>query len=174
MMNACNITAWMSTHKKKLGVHCTIVASFMLYAFIFQGLPLAKPLAIEGEARLCNIRLPEETNDIGYGFEQFAVGTYALETEGWAFVEGGSGESNAVYLVLRSDKHTYVFDTETIVRSDLTSGFTAVIQTRKIETGEYVVGFCIKENGAEALEYTDRILVKPANAVEIASVAPSR
>ena len=163
-----SILRWMRIHKMEVAAHCTIVSSFALYALLSQG---SGTSAIQGEARLHNIPLPEQTTDIICGFDRFAVGTCTIDTEGWAFLDNESTRSNPVYVVLHSLDNTYVFDALPIAREDLSAGFTAVIPTRKIADGDYAVGIYLETNETGALEYTDQIFVKSADTIETTSTA---
>jgi hypothetical protein len=173
---------WLRSHKNKIVVHCLIISSFLLYAFFVEGSLFHKLSAVENEASLCRIELPSETDNITYNLDQFPADTYAMEPEGWAFIEGESSEDSVAYLVLRSEKDTYVFETESRLRQDVTrafgdkdldwSGFAASIPTRMIEDGEYAVGIYIEKDGIEALEYTDHSLIKGAETVGVTSMAP--
>ena len=172
MMSFGKIRAWMLTHRKKLAVHCTIISGFVLYAFLCQGFPFAETSAVQGEARLHNIPLPSETTDIACGIDRFSIGTCTIDTEGWAFFENESKRTGTVYVVLHSLDNTYVFDSVSIVREDLTAGFIAVIPTGKIADGDYAVGIYLKTDQSEALEYTDQVFVKLPDTIGTTSVAP--
>jgi len=173
---------WLRSHKKKIVVHCLIISSFLLYAFFVEGFLSHKLSAVENEASPCRIELPSGTDNITYNLDQFPADKYTMEPEGWAFIEGEGSEDSAIYLVLRSERETYVFETESRPREDVArafgdkdlgwSGFAASIPTRQIEDGKYTVGICIKKNGIEALEYTDHYLIKCAETVGATSVAP--
>ena len=171
-MSFGKIKAWIMSHQMKTAVHCAILSGFALYAFLCQGSPFAETSAIQGEARLHNVSLPCETTDMVCGFDRFAVGTCAIDTEGWAFFENESKRSGTAYIVLHSLDNTYVFDSVSIARNDLTAGFIAVIPTGKIADGDYTVGIYLKTEQSEALEYTDQAFVKSPDTIETTSVAP--
>ena len=46
------------------------------------------------------------------------------------------------------------------------SGFTTIIPARKISNGEYAVGIYIRGGDIEALQYTDKEIVKSKDVVE--------
>jgi len=128
--------------------------------------------SIEGAAKLQKSSLPSETNNLMSSISRFVPGTDVLDVQGWAFIEGQSAENSQIYLVLRSDSDTYVFDTVRKLRPDVTaafaqlnlnlddSGFTALIPTRDIRAGEYTVGVLLRKGDIEALRYLDRAVVK--------------
>ena len=47
------------------------------------------------------------------------------------------------------------------------SGFTTTIPTRKIENGDYVIGFYITKDGITALQYSSKVIVKSESGVKI-------
>lgn len=91
-----------------------------------------------------------------------------LEVTGWAFIEEQSAEDSSIYVVLKSETATYVFDTIQQSRPDVTayfeelglnlenSGFVARIPVTDVEKGIYQLGIYIEKADIEALHYTDR------------------
>ena len=98
---------------------------------------------------------------------------------GWAFIEGEDSVNQAVYIVLESARRTYVFDTALRERPDVSlhfeelglnldsCGFSTMIPARKIAEGEYVVSIYIRKGDIEALQYTNRSLVKSRGTIEL-------
>lgn len=159
--------SWFNSHKKQVITHTSIVVVFVLFT-IFVAAPLfGRFEQIAGESRRQDVSLPAATNSIQYWVDQFHVTTNTLEMNGWAFIEGQDSENSEVYIVLKSARRTYIFDTMVQERPDVTthfeetglnldySGFAALIPARKIANGEYTLGIYITKGDIEALQYTD-------------------
>lgn len=162
--------SWLRTHRKQIAIHTLIVAAFLLFLFF-----LAEPLfdkfeRIAGESSLHETTLPASTNNIQYWIDQCQVTTHILDIRGWAFIRGQDSLNNEKYIVLKSAHRTYVFTTETMIKAGVTqlfgdqglnldySGLTALIPTRKIVAGTYIVGIYIKKGGIESLQYTNKMV----------------
>ena len=86
-----------------------------------------------------------------------------------------------IYVVLKSETATYVFDTILQKRPDVTaayvesglnldnSGFIARIPKESIQKGIYRLGIYIKKDQIETLQYimTDNVIVKAGNSAEL-------
>lgn len=123
-------------------------------------------------SKLQKVTLPAESNnlrfnieaiqDVRQGEEEF------VEIRGWTFIEGQSMENSKIFLVLRSDSATHVYDTILQKRPDVTvafresklnldnSGFIARIPKEEIEKGTYKLGIYIMHEAIEALQYTTK------------------
>jgi hypothetical protein len=173
------IRNWLKSNRKKVMVHSFIMGGFFLYLLF-----LADPLfdrfeAIPGESRLHKASLLSETDDVICGVDPFNAGSRAIEIGGWAFIEGRDTGGSKIYIILKSDKHTYVFDTMFRKRPDVTNyfrglnldlnwcGFEAIIPSRKIEKGEYIVGLYITKGDIEALQYLDKAIVKSKGSAKL-------
>jgi hypothetical protein len=177
---------WIRHHKKHIAVHTAILGGFLCYVFLLSGPLFGRYEAIRGESALCEIALPKETNNIRYSLDRFPVSSRSVELRGWAYIEGQGSEDSETYVVLASEENTYIFatspvptryitmfDNETGLNLDLDwAGFEAIIPLKKIERGDYVVGFYIKKDDIEALEYTDEVLAKSRDGVEIRTQTP--
>lgn len=172
------MTDWIKNHWKKVLVHLLALTCFALYA-IFLGDPLFDKLeADESEAKLHDIQLPSETQNILYTISESPVET-AQELKGWAFISGEGSEGSQTYLVLKSDKNTYIFDSLSIVRDDVSkafehlnlnvasSGFYSMLSLRKIRNGCYHIGIYIRKGDMEALQYTDKSLIKSGDSLKL-------
>ncbi|MFB0520237.1 MAG: hypothetical protein ACETWD_02275 [Desulfatiglandales bacterium] len=164
---------WLKAHRKKVIIHGLIILAFLLYVGF-----LADPLfdifeRVPGEAKLSQFRLPAETNDIKYAIDDFSTdGRTVLDMKGWAFIEGESSDNSKTYVVLKSAKRIYIFDTMLVVREDVTrgfrelnlnldySGFMALIPVRKLDNGQYTLGIYIRKGDIEALQYADKAISK--------------
>ena len=171
--------SWIKAHRKQVITHLSVIAAFVLLTiFVFE--PLFDRLEeISGEAKIQQIQLPAETNNIRYVIESMSTeGHTGVEIKGWAFVEGQDSENRELYIVLKSLHRTYVFDSQVMLRQQLTqnftelcvnveySGFTTIIPASKISNGEYTVGIYIREGDIEALQYIDKEIVKSKDVVE--------
>ncbi|TEB04615.1 hypothetical protein Psch_03376 [Pelotomaculum schinkii] len=121
-----------------------------------------------------NIKLPEENKHIIYALDKIQdvseKGEIFTEIVGWAFNDIQSSEDERAYLVLKSDKKTYIFDTMPQKRPDVATayanylfkldkpGFAASIPKEGIENGKYEIGIYIESNGSSYLEYTGQEL----------------
>lgn len=154
---------------KQMIAHTSIIVGFVLLA-VFVADPLfARLEGIPGEAQLQHIALPAEVDSIQYAIDFVRTdGRIVAEIGGWGFIEGHDSElgASSICLVLRSDTHTYVFDTFPRRRPDVTAhfeelglhldwaGFTVSIPLRKIVRGDYALGLYIRVGDVEALRYT--------------------
>ena len=173
------IKDWLRTRWKKVLVHGLILSGFLVYAFFLADPLFDKFEVLEGESPLSQVSLPSPTDNIQYNLDRVSVGDYSIEVEGWAFIEGESAEDSKIYVVLQSDKNTYVFETSLWQRPGVItvpdepnlnlawSGFVSVIPLRKIDEGEYNIGLYIRKADREALQYTDSGLVKSRDVVEV-------
>ena len=90
-----------------------------------------------------------------------------MEIAVWAFIEGQSAEDSKIYVVLKSETATYIFDTILQERPDVTafyvesglnldnSGFIARIHRDSVGEGTYTLGIYIKKGDIQALQYMD-------------------
>jgi len=116
------------------------------------------------------IPLPPESGEIRLGVDIYEVTKEGIEIAGWAFIEGQSTEDSEIYVVLKYETATYIFDTILHKRPDVTaayvesglnldnSGFIARIPKEEIEDGAYKIGIYIKKGDMEALQYTDKVV----------------
>jgi hypothetical protein len=175
--------SWIVTNKKKIAVHASIIAMFVLYAFFGAGPLFDRFEAIGGESKLLEISLPSETNNISLNVERVDVGPNQVEIEGWAFVQNEPYDDSQVYVVL-GGSHTYVFDAGRIGRLDVIAafpeharlfgsadlhfaGFLSLIPMGNVKSGGYRVGIYIGRGGYEYLQYTDLVLAKSRNSVTV-------
>lgn len=177
--------SWRRTHRKKIITHAAIIAGFVLFT-IFVSAPLFDRLdRVPGEAQLHRLQLPAQTTNMRYEINNiWTVGGTRIEIMGWAFVDGQDSRDRDLYVVLKSEQRTYVFDTEMqpspdlipicgslIVNADY-SGFRTLIPAEKISDGEYIVGFYnrfyLRNRVMEALYYTDTVVIKSQDSVTTA------
>lgn len=174
--------SWLKLHRKSLTTHTSIIVGFVLF-IIFVSEPLFARLErldrVPGEAQLHQFQLPTETDDIMYAFDVSTEDPRLAAIErGWAFIKGEDSEDSKVYVVLKSASQTYIFDTHVEERPDVTrhfeelnlnldySGFMALIPARKIANGEYTVGIYITKGDIEALQYTDKAIMRSGGTLE--------
>lgn len=118
--------------------------------------------------KLAQTSLPIETKNIRYDFNNFKQRRYYIYIVGWAFIKEKNSENSKIYLGLRSDKNSYLINTNSVKRRDVTahfrsynyddSGFCAVIANHEIENGLYKVGIYIKKDNIETFQYTDKVV----------------
>lgn len=170
---------WVQSHKRPLLVHGLILSGFVLYSLFLAGPLFNRFETIHDEARLVQMPLPAETNNMRYGLDRLITSPSALEVQGWAFIEGNSAENNRTYVILKSAQTSYIFDTFAVFDNPVTaqyggpnlnldwSGFTATIPLRKIEKGDYRIGLCIARDEITGLEYSSKVIVKSNGKVKI-------
>jgi hypothetical protein len=170
--------SWLGTHRKQVITHTSIIVAFALLTIFVLG-PLFDTLEqFAGASQLYETSLPAVTDNIEYSVDHFESAAGVVEIYGWAFIEDHDSANSEIYIVLKSTDRTYVFTTETVVRESVTeqfkelglnldnSGFSALIPTWKIASGEYSVGICIEKNDVEALVYTNKAIIKSGNTVK--------
>jgi hypothetical protein len=172
---------WLRTRWKGLLMHSLILSGFLLFC-IFLSRPLFDRLeTIDDEAKLQNVLLPSETQNLRLDVDRPPITTRTIEVRGWAYIDGQSSENSQTYVVLKSDDSCYVFDTLPQLRTGVTSaygystagsldldwsGFDCNIPLSRIGTGEYALGIYIKKADIEALQSTVWVLVKSSSVVQ--------
>ena len=159
-------------------MHALIVGAFLLF-LVFAAEPLFNRLErIAGESQLHSIALPPETDNLRYWFGTMISGS-VVEFTGWAFIQEESPDDSQCYLVLQSSVAMYVFDTAKrslptlneilqMEEPDVTqAGFLAVIPLRYIDNGVYRLGIYMTRGETEALQYTESVLTKTDEGVEV-------
>lgn len=164
---------WLKTKRGKLLVHGLILVTFVLYCLF-----LAQPIfdkfeRTEGESRLYAISLPAVTNDIECGVHFINANNSEVVLNGWSFIKGQDMVNSQIFLVLKSRSDIYIFDTVPWSKpmyvmehyKDLNlnlddSGFFAILPLRNVKKGAYTLGIYIKKGNVEALQYTDKTIVK--------------
>ena len=136
-------------------------------------------------SKLRRASLPSESNGIRFAIDSIEEisendGKGFVEIKGWAFIEEWGSEDSEIYLVLRSGRNAYVFDTMLVERPDVTaafaesgldldrSGFIARIPKGAVESGAYELGIYIRRGEVEALRYTN---IKIANMMDLSELA---
>ena len=150
--------SWFKAHRKKVITHTAIIAGFVLFT-IFVAEPLFDRLErIPGEAQLYQLQLPAETNNIHFSIGDIIIHSNTIEISGWALIE--EYYVDRTYIVLKSDRHTYIFDTAPRELGEWGwLGFVTNIPLRKIARGEYILGLYITKGDIQALQYTDEVIV---------------
>ena len=160
-------------------VNGLIWVGFVCYVIFLAGPLFARFEIIPGEANLVQMPLPAETNNMHYNLDRLITAKGALEIQGWAFINGYSADDDHVFVVLKSTKASYIFDSSTVWDNPVTaqyggpnlnldwSGFTTTIPLRKIKNGTYTIGVCVNRDGIMALQYSDKILAKSNTDVKL-------
>jgi hypothetical protein len=125
-----------------------------------------KPSIFPSEVNTLNPSLPLETNNIVSSIDVLSQDKNSIVLAGWAYIRGESSISSTIYIVLKSDKTTYVILPSSNKRGDVTahfkslnfddSGFSITFNKNKLEPGAYKIGIYIRKMNVEALQYTDR------------------
>lgn len=167
---------WLTTHRWKVIAHGSILCLFLLYSF-FLAVPLFDRFeGIEDKAKIHDLSLPAETNNVWCGFGPH-IRMEMIELFGWAFIEGQNPENNQTYVVLKSARNTYVF--ETMIREEAQlnnllnieapylgwAGFVTRIDSTEIKDNVYDVGVYIINDTVRALRYMEWVLVKSGRSV---------
>jgi hypothetical protein len=160
--------SWFKAYKKSLIIHTSIIVGFVLLT-VFVSEPLFDSLErISGEAKLQQLQLPAETNNIMYEINPITTdGHTGVEISGWWFVEGLHSINRELYIVLKSAQRTYVFDSQLMYVHAVYPGFKTIIPARKISNSEYTVGIYIRSDDIEALQYIDKAIVKSKDGIEV-------
>ena len=172
---------WLRAHRKAVFGHGLVLSAFLIFCTFFSPPLFDRLEAIQGESQMHDIALPAETGNVVCCLHDVEIGSQITEVHGWAFIDGQSTENMKTYIVLESDDVCYVFDTVTQVRPDVTaaygspdldlgqSGFMCNLPTRKIATGDYIIGIYITKDGTEAFERTDFLLTRSDGAIELST-----
>lgn len=170
---------WLKKQRKKILVHSLILSAFLFYCFFLADPVFDRFERISGESMLHTFELPDATNNIIHNFDSFDVNTSMIETNGWAFIEEQDMKNSRIYLVLKSDTTTHVFDTRLLRRPEVTtyhkeqgfnlddSGFYAIIPLRKVKPGDYAIGIFIKKGNIEVLQFLDKAIRKTKSTAEV-------
>ena len=160
--------SWLRTHRKQIITHTLIVGGFLFFLFFLAGVLFDRPEVISGESRLYDFPLPGETRNVRNCIDAFVTdGSTVVEVTGWAFIEGMDQEDDNVYIVFKSTSRTYIFDTEIMIREVDYSKFTSLIPMREIADGKYTVGIYIRKGDIEALQYTNKAVIKSTGTVKL-------
>lgn len=171
--------SWLRSHTREMVAHGLVLAGFLAY-MVFLAQPLFDRFeGVPDEARLTQVELPRETDNILYSLDKFVRSSSALEVQGWALLEGEKAAGSKTFLVLKSDTKTYVFDTFARYTPHLNdeyggstrdlewSGFITTIPLRKVEPGTYGIGFYITNGEAGWLQYADQVVTKAGGDIKI-------
>lgn len=133
--------------------------------------PYPRRILYEFESKLQTIPFPQETGNITLSIDKLEEDgeiVKNIKIEGWAFINGTGSEESNCYIILKSDKKFYIFDSYKRKRPDVTahfktmnfddSGFFAFIPKGDLEAGQYKIGIYIKKDNTNAFQYTDKII----------------
>lgn len=133
--------------------------------------PYPRRILYEFESKLQELSLPQETDNITVSIDRLEEDAQIVKNmriEGWAFINGTSPENSNCYIILKSDKKFYIFDSHKRKRPDVTahfktmnlddSGFFSFIPKGDMEAGQYKIGIYIKKGRVDAFQYTDKII----------------
>lgn len=118
---------------------------------------------VEGEARLADIMLPGETHDLISSIDEVKMDKLdwkdVLIIRGWVFNRNAVGNRKDIYLVLKSQSKTMIFDIEKdkVSRPDVTTfykldeklvnhGFEVYVPRHLLKETKFQVGFVLSDN----------------------------
>jgi hypothetical protein len=172
-----SVRSWFRTNRRQVIAHTSIILGFVLLTAFVVGPLFDKLEQFAGVSQLCATSVPTATDNIHYEIDHFEAAEQILVIHGWAFIEGRDSLNSKIYIVLKSAERTYIFTTETVMRESITgqfeelglnldySGFSALVPTRDIASGEYSVGICVRKDDIEALIYTSEAITKSGHTV---------
>lgn len=119
-------------------------------------------ITVEGEGQLVEMTIPGETNDLTMAIEDAHTEKVKLKKilviKGWIFRQGVEKKEREVFLILKSDNETLIFDipNDALLRSDVTKYFKMGISTHNhgfelsipfglLKEKNYQVGFIISD-----------------------------
>jgi hypothetical protein len=173
------IKRWLSEHLKTVIPHSLILGFFLIFLFFISEplFNLSQPSNAEESILQESIMLPEVTSNICYDVDRVSDDNRNITIIGWSFVRGINTDNNLIYLCLKSDFNTYVFDTFTIPRPDVTenyaylnlnldrSGFKTTIPFEDVSNGKYKLGLLIYHGDAQDFRWTYTNMVKSREVV---------
>jgi hypothetical protein len=161
----------MKTNKKVVTIAVIIIIVLIIAVGAFYY--FRKNSKVEGEAQIVVMDLPMETNNLKISLD--SVKTKKLQwkdvllMKGWIFKENGKEKNREVYLVLKSQSGTLVFDIEkdNKERPDVTKyyqlgadnknhGFEVNIPTSLLEETTYLVGFIVVDETGKYFSFTPK------------------
>jgi hypothetical protein len=119
-------------------------------------------ITVEGEAKLVNISLPSETQNVKYFIDEVKMVKLkwidALYLRGWVFTENTQKEKRNVFMVLKGKDDTRIFEIkkDDLDRPDVTSvfhmkgrfnnhGFELNLPMQKLKDNFYQIGYVIED-----------------------------
>ncbi len=174
-----SVRSWFGTSRRQVIAHTSIILGFVLLAVLVVGPLFDKFEQFAGVSQLCGTSIPTAADNIRYEIDHFETAEQILVIYGWAFIEGRDSLNSKIYIVLKSAERTYVFTTETVMREGITrqfeelglnldySGFSALVPTKEVASGQYSLGICVRKDDVEALIYTNRAITKSGHIVGI-------
>jgi len=123
---------------------------------------------LEKESNLQKMQFPAETNNLVGGIDILRENERVVSISGWAAISGQSSENSEIYIIFRSSKNAYIFDTFKVKRQDVTayfktvnyddSGFDALVGKNTLEPAKYRLGIYVRKGKIEGFQYTDKIV----------------
>ena len=143
----------------------------------------------EQEARLAEISLPQETQNIKFAIDEIKQVNLkwkdALYVTGWVFKEDVKEKIRDVYFVLKGSNNTLTFDIEkdSIGRNDVTRafglgnirgvGFALTLVTYFLKEDSYQIGFVINDLTGKYYHNSNQALIKTNGKWSVAGTAVS-
>ena len=130
--------------------------------------PLTQSHTFENESNLQNVRPPLETNNLMGSIDILKQSEELVEISGWGAISGQNSKNSEIYIIFRSSKNAYIFDTSKVKRQDVTayfktvnyddSGFDALVGKNMLEPAKYRLGIYVRKGKIEGFQYTDKIV----------------
>jgi len=161
-----------------LGIYLIIAPTIELKYFLTQGKPVELPGSIPESEDLIN-------SGVDGSKETVIEGEKLYKINGWSFLTVATDLADYdIYLVLRSEKRDYVFQTTPTGRRDIprvfpefnldlkNSGFNVYIAKEALRVGDYQVCFLYinKETGQRYFQETDRHIIRTPNRLELVKI----
>lgn len=128
-------------------------------------LPVTARKKLPFKSELQPLKLPEEVNSLSFNVDKLIQRENSVEIRGWAYITNENTDNMTIFIVLRSNGNTYIYNTEKVKRHDVTahfktfnfddSGFHAVVFKDGVESGDYRVGLFLKKDSIYALQFSN-------------------
>lgn len=128
-------------------------------------LPVTARKKLPFKSELQPLKLPEETNCLSFNLDKLIQRKNSVEIRGWAYINNENADNMEIFIALRSNRNTYIYNTKKIKRHDVTahfktfnfdnSGFHAIVLKNEIESGEYRIGLFLKKDSIHTLQFTN-------------------
>lgn len=145
--------------KKKL-IHLFIIISFFAYLFFADA--IFARFVVNEESLMKRLDLPEVSDQVKLYVDKVEVKKVEwkelIMIQGWGHIIGhNTSEMHKRYIVLKSPRHQYIFETNFMLRPDVTeafkesklnldySGFNALISKDVLKDGKYNIGLLIED-----------------------------
>lgn len=121
-------------------------------------------------ARQVTVTINKATKEINYYLDSVGKSRKYLTVRGWGFLDGLDSKSLKSYVLLKKNRHVFVFDVKVQLRKDITShftktgynldstGFQSVIPFAGLEKGSYQLGLYFSKDTHTGIVYTNQFI----------------